>query len=252
MSDRKKSVATWNSYPDARKNKKAGKYPNCWVRQTRSGHVIIIDDSSGGEHITIQHRGGTMFQMNADGSLQIRTSKGRQDITFGEHRSLTTGAKEDTIEGDSSVKTKGGSSQTTLGDSTVAIKGKSVISSKSESKIVSEGIDIVAGWETKKVNNSSTTQVLGASTMLSKYGMTLGSTDSSLALGAKKQVGIKSGQQMAIEAGGKFSIKAVGGEIAIVDGKVYINSGQADTASDVVAMDEVPQPETEETTTETA
>lgn len=246
MSNRKETPSTWDTYEDARKKKGAGEYPNCEVRQTRSGHVIIIDDSSGAEHITIQHRKGTMFQMGSEGSLLIRTSKGRQDITQGEHRSLVTGAKDESVMGDKSTKVNGSYNSTIIGDATHAVGGKSVLTATSKSEVVTEGVDTVSGWETKKVNNSSTTQVLGAATMLSKYGMTIGSTSSSMAIGAKKQVGIKSGQEMALEAGGKFSLKSGGAEIALVDGKIYMNSSRADTASDVVVMDEVPEPEKEE------
>ncbi len=243
---KKKTPPTWSTPPDARKKKGAGKYPNCWVRQTRSGHVMIFDDSKGAEHITLQHRKGTMFQMDSDGTLQIRASSSRVDVTYGAHRSVVTGAKDESVMGDKSTKVDGSYNSTIIGDSTQSIGGKSVLTATSKSEVVTEGVDTVSGWETKKVNNSSTTQVLGAATMLSKYGMTIGSTSSSMAIGAKKQVGIKSGQEMALEAGGKFSLKSGGAEIALVDGKIYMNSSRADTASDVVVMDEVPEPEKEE------
>jgi hypothetical protein len=90
---------------DARK--KPSEYPNYWVRKTRSGHVVMMDDTKGNEHLTIQHRSGTMMQFLPDGALHISTNKGRYDTTFGEQRTKVTGSSDLTASG-VSIRAKAG------------------------------------------------------------------------------------------------------------------------------------------------
>ena len=76
--DRKdKTPPKWNGPKDARQNKEAGTYPNYWAQRTRAGHVFIMDDSKLGEHITLQHRGGSMIQFMPDGAVQSISHNGR-------------------------------------------------------------------------------------------------------------------------------------------------------------------------------
>jgi hypothetical protein len=261
----------WESPPDARSRAGAGTYPNYWVRKTRSGHTFGMDDSENNETVWLEHRSGSMIQLMPDGAVQYVSHKGRYDVTYGENRIKITGAQDTSIDGDSSIKTKGNHNSTVYGDSVSSIKGKSVTTAKSINTVASEQMDTVAGSKTEKIENSSTTQVLGASTTLSKGGMTVGSTGSSVAVGANKQLGLKSGQGMAMESGqkmsvksadtmalestGKMSMKADGAQIAISGGKIYLNSGQADSAdtvADVVQFEPTPEPTQEQTYTNQA
>ena len=242
---RDKTPDKWDSPKDARE--KGREYPNYWVRKTRSGHTFMLDDTKDNEQITLQHRSGTMIQLLPDGGFQIVSHKGRYDVTYGENRVKVTGAQDTTVDGDCSTKVKCNQNSTIYGNQISSIKGHSVTTAKSENKVIAEHSDTVTGTKTEQVNNNSTTQVLGAATMLSKKGMTLGSTGDSLAMGAKNQVGMKSGQQMAFKSGGKFSIKTDGGgEITIDGNKLYLNSNKADNAEDVVAQTSTPQSQNEQ------
>ena len=64
-----KTPSSWDSPPDARE--KGSEYPNYWVRKTRSGHTFMLDDTKNNEHVTLQHRSGTMIQLMPDGGFQI-------------------------------------------------------------------------------------------------------------------------------------------------------------------------------------
>mgnify|MGYP006273175339 CR=1 FL=1 len=241
--NRKKTPPTYDTPQDARQ--KGGKYPNYWTRKTRSGHTILLDDTNGNEHITIQHRSGTLLQFMPDGALHIVSHKGRYDVTFGEHSVTVTGAQDTTVNGDVSLKAWGDSNKTVYGNATTSVKGHSVETSTSKSTTVTEGHDSVVGWETKKVDNSSTEQVQGAKSIISHYGMTIASTGDSVAIGATDTLGMKSGGQTAIESGGLFSLVANGNVIALDGAKIYINSGVSNKASDVTTMKPVPEPSKE-------
>lgn len=258
-----KTPKKWEGKPDARKG--AGKYPNYWVRKTRSGHTITMDDTKGKESFTIQDRNGSMLQMGPDGSVQYVSHNGRYDVTYGENRIKISGAQDTSVDGDVSLKTKGDHNTTVNGNSVSAVKGKQVVTAKSMNMAIAEQHDVVAGSKTEKVQNSSTTHVLGASSTLSKGGMIIGSTGDSMEMGGKSQVGIKSGQQTVIESGAKMSMKSAadtaiqsegkmsmknggGAQIALSGNRIYLNSGQADDADNVegsVAFKSVPAPASE-------
>lgn len=231
----------WNQVDDARKNSGAGTYPNFWVRKTRSGHSIIMDDSKGAEHITIQHRGGSMIQMMPDGAVQYVSHNGQQNIVFGENRIWVSGAHDITVEGDASIKCKGNYNATVEGDMNFTSKGAFNVTAKSMNQTISDQIDIAAGSKTEKIRNSSVTQVHGQLTMISKYGFTAASTGDSVAIGGAKDVAIKSGGQTVLQSGGQTSVQA-GGDLATdATGMTYFQSGKSKSVSEVLNMQQVPQ-----------
>lgn len=258
---RDKTPDSYDSPPDPRE--KESEYPNYWVRKTRSGHVFMFDDTKDNEHVTLQHRSGTKIQLMPDGGFQIVSHKGRYDVTFGENRIKVTGSQDTTVDGDHSNKVKGNQNTTIYGDQVSAVRGHSVMTAKSENKVIAEHSDSVVGTKTEKVNNNATTQTMGSSTSLSKFGMTIGSTQDSLAMGAKNQVGMKSGQQTIVESGGKFSLTGsqagamlfgaklsvkAGGTIAVDGATVKINcndSDDPDTLQATFKQNDPPTPQKE-------
>jgi hypothetical protein len=239
--DAKKTPKSWGEYDDARKNKKSGQYPNYWVRKTRSGHTLIFDDSDGGEHITLQHRSGSMTQFMPDGAVKHVSHNGNQNIVFGENRIWVSGAQDITVEGDASMKCKGSYNATIDGDANFAVKGGFNITAKSMNQTISEQLDVAAGSKMEKIQNSSVSQVHGAITMTSKHGFTAASTGGSMALGAASDVAMKSGGQTVVQSGGNMSMKS-GGNIAQDGSKIYLNSGESKAVADVLNMQAVPAP----------
>jgi type VI secretion system secreted protein VgrG len=189
-----------------------------------------------------------MIQLLPDGGFQIVSHKGRYDVTFGENRIKVTGSQDTTVDGDHSTKVKGNQNSTVHGDQISSIRGHSVTTSRSENKVIAEHSDSVVGTKTEKINNNATTQTMGSSTSLSKFGMTIGSTQDSLAMGAKNQVGMKSGQQTIMESGGKFSVTGsqegamsfgaklsvkAGGTVAIDGATIKINCNDSDDPDNI-------------------
>jgi hypothetical protein len=240
--DAKKTPPDWGEFEDARKNKKSGKYPNVWTRKTRSGHVLIFDDSEGGEHITLQHRGGPKLQFLSDGAGKLVVHNGMQTIVFGENRIWVSGAQDITVEGDASIKCKGNYNATIDGDANFTAKGAFNITAKSMNQTISENYDIAAGSKMEKIQNSSVSQVHGALTMSSKYGFTAVSTGDAVAIGAATDVAIASASQTVIQSGGQTSIKA-SGTLAMDSGsQIRIQSGDSKAVGEVLNMKAVPAP----------
>lgn len=52
----------------------AAVYPDNKVTQTKSGHVIEIDDTAGAERIHIHHKSGSYVEFHPDGSVVIKTA----------------------------------------------------------------------------------------------------------------------------------------------------------------------------------
>ena len=251
---KKETPTEWEFPKDARDESGAGQYPNYWTRKTRSGHVFEFDDSNGAEHITLQHRQGSVIQFKHDGSILVVAHNGQYNMVFGESRVKITGAQDITVDGDASLKVKGTNRMTVEGDMEVAVKGSYNLTAKSKNEMISENSDTVSGSETKKVNGSSTTQIQGAATYLAKGDMTMGSTRGMTGIGAGKNVGIKAGQEAAIEAGGKASVKSTGGDVALDGSYIHLNSGESSTATDIVqTQEQTPSgPQTEPTSDGTA
>lgn len=69
----------------------AAKYPFNKVIETESGHTVEYDDTPGAERISIAHKSGTFIEMHPDGSLVIRTTGARHDITNGNQNEFCNG-----------------------------------------------------------------------------------------------------------------------------------------------------------------
>jgi hypothetical protein len=222
---RGKTPETWSSPEDARKN--GGTYPNYWVRKTRSGHVMMLDDTKDNEHMTFQHRSGSMVQFMPDGAVQIVTHKGRYDITFGEQRVKVTGAQDTTVDGDASYKTGKNFNQTVYGDSIVSVKGAAVETAKNKNELFAEHIDVIAGSASQHTSYGTEISSRGPVTMSGRSGVVVGSSGGGVAVSSNKTTTIDSAAGTALKSDGPLEVKSAGGgQIKIEGDKVYINSGR--------------------------
>lgn len=48
-------------------------YPNNWVHETKSGHVFELDDTPGAERINLYHTAGSFVEMDASGTMVIKS-----------------------------------------------------------------------------------------------------------------------------------------------------------------------------------
>ena len=201
------------------------------VRKTRSGHIIETSDTKDGEHITIQHRGGSMFQFLPDGAIHIVAHNGQYNIVMGENRMMITGAYDITVKGGGSLKVDGDYNMTVRGDYNVTTEKDYNVTAKNLNQNIRGNMDTQAKNQTTKVEGNIATTAQGAIGIAAKYGATLESTGDSVGIRGAKQVGIEAvGGEMMIKAGGKTSIKSKG-DVALesTDGGVGMK-GKGDVA----------------------
>lgn len=225
---RKNTPPTWPESNDV--NKSGHEYPNYFLWHTRTGHVPIrVDDTKGNETVSYEHRSGTKLTFMPNGGMKLVANYGRIDVTYGQNRSVTTGAKDETVRGDSSLRTEGTRRETNEKDVEQSTKGKFVSTAQSYNMSAGEHFDIAAQSAALKTKNGLTMESgdgpvsitgKGSATLQSKGGGSVGmdAVSGSAILQAAFDVAVK-GQEVHIKGGGA--------EVVLKDGKVYINSGMA-------------------------
>lgn len=257
-----KTPPKWSGPTDARTHDNAGEYPNYQVWKTRTGHVFMMDDSRGAEHITLQHRSGSMLQLMPDGAVQLVSHNGRYTFTFGEDRMIVTGAQDVTVQGGASLRVEKDMNMTVMGDYNTTVDGNFNLTAKNFSGIIRGNMDVTAKNITTKVEGATEISSHGTTTVSGDEGVAIASTVgsvgivSALAMGLRAfteimmqadgainikgadaitaqsegAFGIKSGADVAIQAGGTASIK--GDPVALEGSQVLLNSGGAIDAPD--------------------
>lgn len=207
----KTTPTKWTGPKDARDDKTSGKYPNYWTHKTRSGHIFTMDDSKDGEHITIQHRGGSMFQVKPDGAVQFVSHNGQYNFVFGENRIKVTGAYDITVEGGGSLKVDGDYNVNVKGDYNLSTSKDMNITAKNMNQTIRGNMDTQAKNQTTKVEGNIATTAHGGIALGAKQGIGIKSTDDSVGIKGAKQVALESeAGEMMLKSGGKTSIKSAG------------------------------------------
>lgn len=207
---------TWDGPKDAREREGAGKYPNYYAHKTRSGHVLLMDDSKGAEHVTLQHRSGSMVQFHPDGKVAITAQNGQYTFTFGENRVKITGAYDITVDGAASMKVDGDYNVTVGKNMNIAVKGDLNVNAKNFNQNMIGNIDIAAKNMTAKLEGSNAVTAKGSMALSSKGGFMAGSVNDSASIVAKNQLALLADTgEMMIRSGQKLSMEAATGDIAI-------------------------------------
>ena len=234
--DKRTTPDSWDGPEDARSMDGAGQYPNYYSHKTRSGHVFMMDDSNGAEHVTVQHRSGSMIQFLPDGKVNITSHNGQYNIVFGENRMLVTGAHDITVNGDASLRVDGDYNVAVQGDVNFSAQGDLNFAAKNVNTLARGNIDISAMNRSEKVSGSITQQAQGAQSILAETGMTIGATTGGLALFGGTMVGIvaKVGAIMmrglasiSMKTAGYMSSEALGATSIMSGGAVIVNAGGA-------------------------
>lgn len=209
--DKRRTPESWDGPEDVRQKEGAGKYPNYYSHKTRSGHCFMMDDSEGSEHVTVQHRSGSMIQIGPDGKLNITSHNGQYNIVFGENRMLITGAYDITVQGDSSLRVDGDYNMSVNGNINMNAQGDINFVSKNVNTVARGNIDIQGKNRTEKIEGSITQQAQGAQTILATTGMTMGATTGGTAIMAGTMMSLvtKAGNLM-LRAGAAIGVKALG------------------------------------------
>jgi hypothetical protein len=91
--------------PDAREDARADNILNTTITKTRSGHVLELNDNEGAEHLTLQHRSGSLVQMQPDGSVRFVSQNGAMGFEInGEGYVKVTGAYNIIVDGGVSLR----------------------------------------------------------------------------------------------------------------------------------------------------
>lgn len=198
----------WSGPPDARDT--GGEYPNYNViTKTKSGHVIMTDDTKGSEHVTIQHRSGSMIQFMPDGAISFGVQNGMYQIIFGENRILVTGAQDITVQGAASLYVKGDYNMTVEGNHNTVVVGDMNVTAKNLNQTIRGNMDTTAKEMSTNIEGSTKITSQGITTIASDGGMALLSTSDSISLGAKRNLGVYSGNKMMLEAGSSMHMKSI-------------------------------------------
>ncbi len=194
--------------PDARDT--GGEYPNQYIKKTSSGHVLIMDDTLGSEHITMQHRSGSMVQFTPDGRITFIAQSGQYSVIFGENRMLITGAHDVVVEGMASMKVKGDYNTTVQGNYNMVVHGDMNMTMKNLNQTVRGDYHMTAKEMTMKMEGSSEISSHGITNLSSDGGLALTSTGDSIAMGAGKTIAVKAKSDIKVQSSGATHIKSAG------------------------------------------
>jgi len=174
--NRKGDSKDWDHpHSEARKGQSTGSYPDYFSWKTRSGHVFQLDDTQGGETVTLQHRGGTAIQIAPDGTLNITAHNGKYEVIFGEDRMTVSGAQDITVKGSASMRVYGDYNVTCQKDYNLTVLGNFNLVAKNHNRHVLGNIDTQARNENKKLMGSSSKIARGAIAYVSKGSATIAS-----------------------------------------------------------------------------
>ena len=192
MVDKFTTPSTWDGPKDARDDPASGIYPNYWTHKTRSGHVFTMDDSKGGEHVTLQHRGGSMIQFKPDGCVQFVSHNGQYNMVFGENRVKITGAYDITVDGGGSLRVDKDYSLTVGGNMNTTIEGNYTMTAKNYNAVIREDVTIAGKNITAKAGENVNIDATGGSlSMAGKTDARL-TTGGSLSLAGSKSTALSS------------------------------------------------------------
>lgn len=173
--DAKNTPRSFNVDQDAR-SQQGGEYPNYWSHKTRSGHNFIMDDTSGNETVTIQHRSGTAIQMRADGGMLITTHNGKYEVVLGEERVTISGASDITVKGDTSLRCYGDYNVTVHKDYNLTVLGNFNMTAKNHNRHIRGTLDTEAKIENKRVEGPITIGTQASYAVTSKADMSMVTT----------------------------------------------------------------------------
>lgn len=170
---------------DARSKKEAQDPKNTYQHVTRSGHLFEMCDNAEGEHITLQHRGGSMVQFQPDGKITITSHDGMYTAVFGENRMYITGAYDIVVDGSASLKVKGDYNLTVDGNFNTTVSGDmNTVVGKNKNDTVGDDHVVIAENQTTKISNNTEHTSEGKTYIGADGGLKVESTTATVSLAA--------------------------------------------------------------------
>ena len=187
MTDPKNTTPNKMTFPeDARSKKEAQDPKNTYQHVTRSGHVFELNDNAEGEHITLQHRGGSCVQFTPDGKISITSSTGMYTAVYGENRMYITGAYDIVVEGSASMKVKGDYNLTVDGNFNTTVSGDmNTVVGKNKNDTVGDDHVVIAENQTTKISKNTEHSSEGKTYIGADGGLKVESTSGTMNLNSK-------------------------------------------------------------------
>ena len=129
-------------------------YPLNQVDESKSGHVIEIDDTPAGERILIRHRTGAGVEMRSDGTILVTTRNN--------HVTIVQGDKKLIVEGDCDLQHNGNLNLDVSGDYNMNIRGDMNV------EVAGDIVQTVSGNRREKVYGNNNLNVIGNASQTTK------------------------------------------------------------------------------------
>lgn len=141
---------------DTREDKATDNLLHTSRTHTRSGHYIEYNDNEGVEHITVQHRSGSLLQMQPDGSVRMVSQNGMMGIEInGEGYVKVTGAYNVIVDGDASFRIAQDAHWYVGGDLKMTVDGTYSIAAKNMTTTIQEKYELTAANQSIAMSENS-------------------------------------------------------------------------------------------------
>ena len=202
MAEQKDITPSKVSFPqDTREKKEAQDPRNTYQHKTRSGHLIEMCDNDGAEHVTIQHRSGSMIQFQPDGKIVITSAEGRYTTVFGEDRMYVTGAHDIVVDGAASLRVTKDYNVTVDGDMNLTVTGNmNTVVGKNEHTLIVGNQVLRAKNQTTKIKENTEHSTEGKTLIGSDGDMQVSSTKGNITVGADQNANFVAGKSNLLES----------------------------------------------------
>lgn len=145
-------------------------YPFNQVQESKSGHVIEIDDTPGGERVLVKHRSGSGLELRADGSILFSSTNNKVEITGGDHTVIVEGTGNLVYHGNLNLHVTGDYNVTVDGNYNVKTAGNHTeeIHRSRSTTIIENDNTIIQGDRSAKILKNSTETIFEDNTILVK------------------------------------------------------------------------------------
>lgn len=160
-------------------------YADVTVQETKSGHVIVFDDTPQGETVLIMHKGGSGIELRADGSFMIKSEYNKIESVVGSSALIIEGdlkisCKNVQVDasGDYDLNVKGDYNINVTGDIVTKVDGSirtevdtnmgTIVKGNVDKKILGNETELTLKNKFDKVKGNYETSVEGAYNLASK------------------------------------------------------------------------------------
>ena len=143
----------------------APRYPYNNAMETESGHSMEFDDTPGAERIELDHRSGTMFEIQPNGTKVEEIVKDNYSVVMGDDYVYVMGKAIVSVDKDCTIKIAGNLKIDVGGDIDIKSAGEIKMTSKNDFKVTSSEDVKIDSSKTTSIGAKSSTRVSSGGTM---------------------------------------------------------------------------------------